>query len=69
MMTATTHKGQTAYTLTGRHFTVGGTAFEVVASWTTGSGVIDAEHRIRGPGGTKVMTHKQLIDIHLKQKT
>ena len=49
-----------------RVFNIAGTRFEVIGSAITGNGPNDVNHFIKGPGGVKEMTHKQLIAVWLK---
>ena len=56
------------YTIVDRVFFIRGTRFEVVESTITGRGPLDAKHVIRGPGGRKEITHKELINVWLKSK-
>ena len=54
------------YVIQERRFKVKDTWFEIVSSTVTGAGPHDMIHSVRGPGGVKEMTHRNLINVWLK---
>lgn len=54
------------YVIINRTFKVNNIWFEIVDTRITGKGPMESTHKVKGPGGVKEMTHRQLINIHLK---
>ena len=63
-MTTTTHNGKKAYYFESRFFTADGKRFEITGTRTTGRGVHDCIHTVKGEKESKEMKHETLIKLY-----